>query len=266
MTAFLFDDMVQPLKGVAPWLGGKSQLAPRLVEIINKTPHTTYVEPFSGMGGVFFRRTNKVNCEVINDYNQEIANLFKVIQNHLDPFLELLTYHLNSRLIFENLKSQEPAHMTDLQRAVRFYVLQRQCFGGHIGGCFGIDKNSQGRFNLETQKEELKLFHKRLSRVFIENLDFEDVIKKYDQEETLFYLDPPYYNCEGDYGKNLFKREDFERIRDVLKNIKGCFILSLNDTPEVREIFKDFNFESVTLTYTISSGAGTQAKEVIITG
>lgn len=269
MTAeqnFLFNDMVQPLKGVAPWLGGKSQLAPRIIKMLNNTPHLTYIEPFSGMGGVFFRRTNKVNCEVINDYNAEIANLFRILQNHIDPFLELLTFHLNSRFIFNNLKEQNPQHMTDLQRAVRFYVMQRQGFGGKVEGVFGVSKDSSGRYNLATQRDELKAFHKRLSRVFIENLDFGDCIEKYDSEDALFYLDPPYYFCEKDYGKALFVRADFERLRDLLKNIKGKFILSLNDVPEVREIFKDFAIEAVTLTYTIASAGATDAKEVIITG
>lgn len=256
---------VTPLKGIAPYLGGKSKLAPRIVEIINNIPHKTYAEPFVGAGGIFFRRDNKARCEAINDFNKELATLFRVLQNHPQPFVELLTYHLNSRLIFDQLRAQQPEHLTDLQRAVRFYVLQKQTFGGKVGGVFGVDKTAPARYRLEQTKEDVDNFHKRLSRVWIENLDFEKFIHKYDSSETLFYLDPPYYGNEKDYGKELFHRADFERLCECLKQIKGKFILSLNDCSEVRDIFKDFTFEEVELSYTISTGSPTKAKEVIIT-
>ena len=81
---------------------------------------------------------------------------------------------------------------------------------------------------------------------------------------TLFYIDPPYYRNEKDYGKDLFTRGDFVRLRDCLRGIKGRFILSLNDVPEVRELFAEFTIEPVTLTYSVAKKAATQAKEVII--
>ena len=98
----------------------------------------------------------------------------------------------------------------------------------------------------------------------MENLDFEEFIKKYDSKETLFYLDPPYYGCQNDYGKELFKREDFERIRTTLDNIQGKFILSLNNIPSVREIFNRYYIKEVELLYTVAKSGNKTAKEVII--
>ena len=80
----------------------------------------------------------------------------------------------------------------------------------------------------------------------------------------MFYLDPPYWNCENDYGKDLFSKSDFKRLAKTLRGIKGKFLLSLNDTVEVREIFKAFDFESVNTTYSISKDKSTPANEVII--
>ena len=98
----------------------------------------------------------------------------------------------------------------------------------------------------------------------IENLSFEKFIPRYDKSTTLFYIDPPYYTNEDDYGKGLFKRSDFEVLNELLKGLKGRFILSLNDRPEVREIFKSFDFEEVNLKYSIAKVATNAVGELII--
>ncbi|KAG5717329.1 hypothetical protein E4T56_gene9309 [Termitomyces sp. T112] len=79
--------------------------------------------------------------------------------------------------------------------------------------------------------------HERLSGVVVERLPWAEFIARYDRAGTLFYLDPPYHGCEGDYGKGMFGREEFEQMAQVLRGISGRFILSLNDRPEVRRIF-----------------------------
>jgi DNA adenine methylase len=98
-------------------------------------------------------------------------------------------------------------------------------------------------------------------------LDFRALIKRYDRPGTLFYLDPPYYNCEGDYGADLFKRDDFTDLATILEALKGRFILSLNDVPEVRELFSWAKIKAVKTTYSVGGGKRSkQAGEVIITG
>ena len=68
---------------------------------------------------------------------------------------------------------------------------------------------------------------------------------------TLFYLDPPYYGCEDYYGKNLFSREDFQKMSDQLATIKGQFIMSINNHPEIRRIFARFKIEEIETKYSI---------------
>jgi DNA adenine methylase len=98
----------------------------------------------------------------------------------------------------------------------------------------------------------LEDLHSRLAGVTIECLDWSDFIPRYDGEGTLFYLDPPYWGCEDDYGQAMFARADFQRMAQLLGSIKGRFILSLNDLPEVREAFAAFDLVEVRTTYTIS--------------
>ncbi len=106
--------------------------------------------------------------------------------------------------------------------------------------------------------------HDRLDGVVFESLSWEALIPRYDTTETLFYLDPPYWGGENDYGKLMFEPADFQRMADALRAIEGHFILSINDVPEVREIFTGFHFEEVRLKYTASAGAATDARELII--
>jgi DNA adenine methylase len=94
--------------------------------------------------------------------------------------------------------------------------------------------------------EYLTLVSARLARVAIENKDFQNLISSQDREETLFYLDPPYFETEKYYQNVEFKREDHERLYNSLKNIKGKFILSYNDCPYIRELYKGYNIKEVT--------------------
>ncbi len=239
---------------VAPWLGGKKNLAKRITSILDSTPHTTYAEAFVGMGGVFLRRGMRPRAEIINDRGRDIATLFRILQRHYPQFLEVLRFQLTTRAEFERLVKTDPATLTDLERAARFLYLQRTAFGGKVSGRnFGVSKDRPGRFNLSTLEPMLEDLHTRMSGVVIECLDYSDFIRRYDGSGTLFYLDPPYWGCETDYGKAMFERADFERLAEQLADIKGRFLMSINDVPEVREVFGRFKITPVQTTYTIAA-------------
>lgn len=84
-------------------------------------------------------------------------------------------------------------------------------------------------------------------------MGYAEFIRRVDRKGTLFYLDPPYWGCENDYGKALFERADFERLAAQLKGIKGRFLMSINDVPEIREAFAAFHMAEVSTTYTIAA-------------
>lgn len=241
------------------------QLAQRLASIIEQIPHTLYAEPFVGMGGVFLRRKLIPKAEAINDISGDVVTLFRILQRHYPQFMETMKFQITSRKEFERLAASDPDTLTDLERAARFLYLQRLAFGGKVKGrSFGVDTSGPARFNLNRLGPVLEEVHERLSGVVIERLPWGEFIDRYDHAGTLFYLDPPYYGSETDYGKNVFSRSEFDRIAEKLGSIKGRFIVSLNDRPEVREIFSSFRICEVPLTYTIAGGEGKPVTEVII--
>ena len=256
---------VQPLKPIAPYQGGKRHLADRLVERINVIDHATYVDVFCGMGGVFFRRTRRPSCEVVNDLSRDIATFFRVVQRHYDAFVGLVRFTVASRVEFERLKATDPAGLTDLERAARFLYLQRLAFGGRVKGrTFGIGHGHAPFYDVTQLEPQLKDLHRRLAGVVIECLPYAEVISRWDNATTLFYLDPPYYGSEGQYGAEKFSRADYALMAEQLAGIKGAFILSLNDVPAIRRVFDAFHVDQVDTSYTISRGPQKRVAELVI--
>lgn len=259
---------VAPIRPAAGYIGGKRNLALRLSARIALVPHTTYAEVFVGMGGVFFRRTERPRVEVINDWSQDVATFFRVLQNHFVAFSDMLRFQVTSRAGFQKLAAIDPASLTDLQRAARFLYLQRLSFGGKVASrSFGVDPSNPARFDMAKLGPMLEAIYERLSGVVVECLPWGEFIDRYDRPGTLFYLDPPYHGSENDYGKAMFVSTEFAAMATRLASLEGRFILSLNDRPEVRETFAGFAIEAVETTYTVGGGGKARpAGELIITG
>jgi len=259
---------VTPADPLAPWIGGKRALADRQASLIAGIPHRTYVEPFLGMGGVFLRRRHAPPCEVVNDINRDLVTLFKVAQRHPAALVESLSrWELTSRQLFEEARAMPGELLTDVERAAKFLYLQRLCFGGRVRGrTFGIDLRDGSRLRARQLAQQIRALSRRLDGVIIECLSWPDVLERYDRPETLFYLDPPYFGSEADYGKGIFGESDFDRLGRRLRALQGRFVLSINDTPAARRIFGGFAIEEVALTYSISAhaGEGTAARELIV--
>jgi DNA adenine methylase len=257
---------VTPLSGAAPYIGGKRNLAARIVAELEKISHVCYAEPFVGMGGVFFRRRLVPRKEVINDASRDVATFFRVLQRHYVPLVDMMRWTLTSRAEFERLAATDPVLLTDLERSARFYYLQRTAFGGKVSGRnYGVDPQSRARFDITRLVPELEELHERLAGVDIEQLPYSAFIARYDRLATLFYLDPPYFGSESDYGAGLFARTDFEQLAEQLAGIQGKFVLSINDVPQVRAIFAAFKQTSVATTYTIARKKAQRVRELIIT-
>jgi len=244
---------IRPVSPAAPYQGGKRNLAKRICAKIRDIDHLTYVEPFVGMGGIFLRRDRRPPVEVINDVSGDVATLFRILQRHYEAFMDMLKWQLTSRAEFARLLAVDPTTLTDLERAARFLYLQRTAFGGKVvGRNFGVDRRSPARFDVTKLEPMLADIHERLAPVTIEQLPYADVIRRYDAAETLFYLDPPYWGCEDDYGP-VFAPADFRALANQLADIRGRFLLSINDAPEIREIFGRFHFEEAETTWSIGA-------------
>lgn len=249
------------MAGPLSYIGGKNRLAKRVIEIFPE--HTTYVEAFAGGAKVFFRKAPS-KVEVLNDLDGEIVNFYRVCQQHYEELLRYFKYAVVSRTWFDLLKKSDPATLTDIQRAARYLYLLRNCFASLVRNpVYHRNVIQPPSFNLESLPELIENAHKRLERVQLECAEYDEVIHRFDRPTTLFYLDPPYW------GRKLYRHNlgeaDFEKLAGQLKRIRGKFILSLNDVPEVRELFGDFYILGVELHYTSQKAAGKRYKEVLIT-
>ncbi|MGR6718914.1 Dam family site-specific DNA-(adenine-N6)-methyltransferase [Enterobacter hormaechei] len=246
---------------IVPWIGGKRRLAKHILPLF--PAHTCYVEPFCGAAALYFLKTPS-KTEVINDINGELVNLYRVVKHHLEEFVRQFKWALVSRQIYKWLQDTPEETLTDIQRAARFYYLQKQAFGGKVADhTFGTSTTSAPRFNLLRIEEELSMAHLRLSRTLIEHLDWHQCIERYDRPHTLFYCDPPYWGTEG-YGVE-FGLENYDHMADLARRIKGKMIISVNDIPEMRQAFNGLNMQSVDISYNLKvAGKPSPKKELVI--
>jgi DNA adenine methylase len=246
--------------GPLPYIGGKNRLAKKIISLLPE--HITYVEPFAGGAQVLFHKSPS-NVEVLNDLDFEIVNFFRVCQWHYQELLRYLQYCLVSRTLHELHLATNPATLTDIQRAARFFYLQKNSFGGLIlKQKFHYGVTQPSNYNAVRIPEIIEQAHKRLTRVQVESLPYERILGKYDRPTTFFYLDPPYWGPK--LYKFNFTDTDFEALAGRLGTLKGKFILSLNDRAEVRRTFRDFRFETCDIAYTAQARPGKRYPEVLI--
>lgn len=249
-------------KSFLAWVGGKSRLSDTIVPLIPE--HHCYCEVFAGASWVLFRKEPS-KVEIINDINSDLVTLYRVVKNHLEEFVKTLKWMLVARDEFDRFMQTEPTTLTDIQRAARFFYVAKTGFGARISSpTFGISTTHPSRFNLLRIEEELSDAHIRLHRAYIENRPYQQIIERFDKPNTFFYVDPPYFGCEDVYGKGLFSKDDFTKLRDQLASVKGKFIMSINNAPEIRELFKDFNLREVGTKYTISAAGSKDVVELLI--
>jgi DNA adenine methylase len=251
------------MKSPIPYIGGKSRLAQTIIKMI--PDHKAYCEVFAGAAWVFFTKPPS-KFETLNDLDNDLVNFYRVLQHHLEEFLKQFKWMLTSREIFDDFKAQlETPGLTDIQRAARYYYLQRHAFSGltRTDRKFAGGSTKRPGINLLRMEEELSAVHLRLAHAKIENLDWRDFVHRYDSPDTFFYLDPPYWKRQI-YKHNMDPSE-YTVMTDVLNDIKGKFLLSIDDRAETREIFDCFKLKPISFRYSAQRvGAKIQGKELLI--
>lgn len=243
------------MNSILNYMGGKSLLTKKIIPLIPE--HTCYCEVFAGAAWLLFRKEES-EVEIINDINSDLVTLYRVIKHHLEEFIRYLKWLLVSRDEFARFKIERPESLTDIQRAVRFYYLIKNGYGGRIEKpSFNIAVTKRSNFNLLRIEEELSAAHLRLCRVYIENKPYQEILTRYDRPGTFFYVDPPYWNYENYYGPGIFSREDFTKLAGLPSHVQGKFMMSINNVPEIRKLFKGFRIEEVSTSY---SAAGADKK------
>jgi DNA adenine methylase len=245
------------------YIGGKSKIAPQL--IIPNIPRDieTFVEPFSGQFWAFFKMKLEdypnLKTVVYNDFNPLNYNMYRCLRNHKKLLEECEKLVVQQKDVYptdsickDNFnKFQTEIYSKDLilgdepnyEIAAKYvYVLTQVFSGANPEKSKFIDLKGKYHSKFTSFKNKLKneKWQKMFERInVVENMDFQEVIEKYDGPNTYFYTDPPYYIVgEGDYYSNHdFDREDHERLADCLKGIKGKFSLSYYDFQLLNEWF-----------------------------
>jgi len=239
-----------------PWMGGKSKVAKRLSQLLPE--HICYVEVFAGAANLLFTK-ERSKTEVLNDISSELVNLFRVVRFHPREFISELAYCLESRVDFVDYKAQPG--LTDIQKAARSWFVMKNSFGG-LGGTthptFAYGTIGRSYFR-RSAFASVRRCHKRLDGVIIEHLDFADCLHRYDRPHTVFYCDPP---ClEAHSYKAVFTIDDHHRLVSALKTLKGKFLLSINDHPKIRALYKQFPKLTVKVKYSVARDVKAKGRE-----
>ena len=242
------------------YIGGKARIG-KWIEPFIPRDIETYVEGFSGMFWVFFNMDLKeypnLKTVVYNDYNRLNANLFKCSLQYDRMWEELSKYPCQQVGVEETppeynemfKKYQKEVFSDDLVigdepnfdiAAKYVYVLTQVFSGSKPETSTYTDYKGKYRCKVLIFMDKLKHpeYRAHLERItFVENMDFQDVVEKYDSPTTYFYMDPPYYMTEKYYSNHIFGKETHIRLAKTLKKIKGKFSLSYYEFPQLSEWF-----------------------------
>ncbi len=251
------------MRSFIAWVGGKSLLAEAIVK---KFPqHRCYVEVFGGAGWVLFKK-EQAKVEVYNDLNGDLVNLFRIVKRRPAELKERMSLALYSRETYYEFLNAEYKHLDEVDLAARFYCLIKTAFGSNPDGHgFGYSKTQPAR--TLWNDELISKVQARLKRVYIENNPFQKILKAYDSPETLFYCDPPYYLPGQKFYQHDFKEDDHVALREALGKVKGKWILSYNDSPQIRKLYRGFKLrKTATIRYTMNNKreAPRQKSEILI--
>jgi DNA adenine methylase len=266
------------------WIGGKNRMSKWINEFIPKDIET-FVEPFSGMMWVFLKMNldeyPNLKTVVYNDFNNLNSNLFECTKQYDKLWLELSKYPCQQLGVTETPKEyeemfklyQKEVFNPDLiinddnkfEIACKYvYVITQVFSGSKPSSAKYMDYKGKYRCKVLIFMDKLKdkEYRKHFDKLtFVECLDFEEVIEKYDNEKTFFYTDPPYFKTENYYSNHEFGLNDHKRLSLVLKSIKGKFMLSYYDFKGLDEWFQKENFKWEEKTFTKAAAAKKDKKQ-----
>ena len=249
------------------WVGGKRQLLPDIVPMINKKA-PLYVEPFIGGGAVLFNMQPKK--AIINDYNQELINVYITVRDNLEELLDELRIHEenNSSDYYYEIRAldraEEFAQMSNVEKAARIIYLNKTCYNGlyrvNMAGQFNSPYGKYKNPNIVNEAVLRAISNYfNTNEITILNGDYKEVLKDL-EKEAFVYLDPPYMPIssssftgytEGGFGYN--SQVELKKECDKL-NEKGIrFVQSNSDCEIIRELYKDYKIKTVKAKRSINS-------------
>jgi DNA adenine methylase len=220
--------------------GGKHFLAKEIISYIPE--HKIYAEPFAGGAAVFWAKEPS-EVEVLNDKDPEIAFAFRFLQTFTKDELKQLERFdwISKRSLFEKFRDGKIKPKSRAERYYQFLYVIRASYGKNRQG---YNPFYQGK-SIKPDFSNYEIVKKRLQGVKIFNLDYSELLKRYDGEETFFYLDPPYPTEWANVLLLGFSEEDTKRLSEFLQNLRGKFILSFERNEKFRKYFQNFRLRNV---------------------
>jgi DNA adenine methylase len=227
-------------------LGGKQAFVPRLLPLIPE--HTAYVEVFGGAAALLLNKPPSA-LEAYNDYDSELVNLFEVIRDDVDAFVQKADWLLYSRELNEKWKNDLKNGIVPedkVERALRFWYLMRSSFAAqpYKGWAFAKRKTRSRPQSIINAVRSIRAIHDRLRTVEIDHLDFRRCIKNRDAPQTFMFLDPPYLDAE-EYRLGVFTLQDHMDLADLLRHARSKWLLTIGDHPKIRKLYDEFPMERV---------------------
>lgn len=238
--------------------GNKYPIRKKIVPLI--PPHETYVELFAGSGAIFFNK-EKAKKNVLNDLDKNTANTFKMVKK---APLDVSSYPSPATIPEAKTYFETPVGNRIQDQMVHYKVASSYGFSNKPAKTANqIYKNK----SIPRWLIELPRWKEYLKGVTITNVDYEKIVKKYDGEDTFFFVDPPYENTDRRFGYAEDKKFDFERLLRVLRGIEGTFLMTINDSPYIRDLFKEFTIKPIDVVSMWGSREGMEKvrKEIIVT-
>lgn len=220
------------METVFPYPGGKSYMASWIIE--NFPDHDCYAEPFGGGASVLVNKQPS-RVEVYNDQDGDVVHFFRVLRENPDELVEWLRQRPYAKDLHEKYGRQFHAGYRpddDIERAGRFFYIRQSAFSGkyrtHSG--FSTSNSTSKAKTYRYSIDDLERFADRLKQLMIENRDYKEIFDRFDDDETLFYCDPPYIK-EGDV---LYTHGEFDHAELVeeLNRLDGYWCVSYTDLPD----------------------------------
>jgi DNA adenine methylase len=246
----------QLIKSPLRYPGGKSRAIEQICQHL-PSRFTEFREPFVGGGSVFiYLRQRFPNIKIwINDLNQELYCFWKVTQTDSENLIQEI-YRVkqqckDGRELFTNLTTIDVSKLSEFERAVRFFVLNRITFSGTVESGGYSQGAFEKRFTVSAIKR-LQPLNEILDGVKITNLDYKEVLQK-TGEDVFIFLDPPYLSATNSrlYGKRgtLHTSFDHEEFAESLRDCKYQWLVTYDDSPQIRTNFDFANLYEWNLQY-----------------
>jgi DNA adenine methylase len=210
-------------------------------------PHTCYVEAFAGSAALLLNKPPS-KIEVLNDADGELVNLFEVIRDDVDVFLERADFLLYSRELYKRWQADvQNGTVPDdrVERAVRFWYVCRSAFAGAHSWAFTRTEVRSNARVIQSALAHLRAIHDRLKTVEIDHLDFRRCIRNRDAASTFMFLDPPYPET-SQYRVGNFTLDDHRELAELLHHVQGKWLVTIGEHKIIRDIYADFYMRSVT--------------------